>query len=373
MQMIINIFLLFFIFIGQNILAKVPDQFVEHIDREISTISVICDYDLSPEEENLILQNYVDSMAEIYKYADFSAHDEVIDIIKNKLHEKYKHPKKNKQDVLHFFFEGVEVPIIKTNEINQEHPEAEAYIVPGVHRYREHPYFSSFDGPCMHFEIERDMLFVQYLGSGFNACPTPSLQGAGNFLLRFVEEFAKGQHITRIHLWDDATVPSIDYLFQAKLKDLYTFKYGRTWYNKNGYYSINGQDADLMRGQYLRNFDMMEILRAFDDIVENFSEIEKALIEKHPDMEAFIDDYYSNIDENYSSLFEMIGRYRKEVSSSVYLGPFFLWLWENNPSNYVCLLPMVLPQPSPECMFPKEYGWMAAMKQKPSALAKIIR
>lgn len=330
-------FLLFLLFFAKNILSQIPLLFGEHIERELEhEISKIGDFSLTEQGKDIYLSRYVDSMSIQYYIKDIIVKD-VVDYIKDELNFVFGDIRNDDSNIEHFHFEGISIPIIKSDEIDPDYPDRARYFVPGIRRDSGHPFYGVFDEPCLKFDIENDELVLQYIATGTNACPTPTLKGAGNFLLKAVEAYAIKRGIKKISLIDGALIFSERGEVLVDLAYVYIFKHGKTWYQSFGYFSENGKEKDLAQGQALRNICMERALAVLKSIKSSKSTIEQQgclLLEKK------------------------ITEYRQKGKAEVLLGNFFLWLWEEDPETYEKLIYLIFPSfPYDESYFDADNRW----------------
>ena len=348
-----KISLLLFLF-SNIVFATIPKQFEDHINDNLTLLNTIQYKKYTKPQKDLIIDNFIDGMAEKYQIKDFNLTE-----VQNLIYSKIKTQKKENylpvvnpdylnflkdlikdsnlefhENILTISYQGLDIPFFAKSDF-------------GINRL-------SLDGifqdSCLSLSFENKAMTIGYLGSALKACPIPRGPGSGTFLLKLAEEVAKKLKMQKISLSDKSKVKCSKNNKEVSLKLLKYFQKGKSWYGSHGYLPEHKNLVEYEKEiEELRNYPISSIEKLFNTIA--MSDLEQIKNEEKSNtttsyQKSIIDKYYDKFFSLKEEFDKQVTNYKIQNSidkEEVTLATFFSWLWNEDCESYGKLIDLIFP------------------------------
>ncbi len=351
------------LFLVSNIVfAATPKQFKEHIKNNLESLITIQYKQYTKPQKDLIIDNFIDGMAEKYQIKDFDLTE-----VQNFIYSKIKTQKKENylplvnpdylnllkdlikgsnlefhKNILTIPYEDLEIPFFAKTEHGKN-----KLILDGI----EKNVLDFSPNNCLSLSFKNKTMSINYLGITSKACPIPRGLGAGTFLLKLAEEVAKKLKMQEISLEDQSKVKCSKNNEEVSLRILKYFQKGKSWYGSHGYTPENKNLVAYEKEiEELRNYPISSIEKLFNTIamsdLEQIKNEEKAKVQ-HLWVKTTIDKYYDKFFSLKEEFDKQVANYKIQNSidkEEITLAAFFSWLWNEDCKSYGKLIDLIFPR-----------------------------
>lgn len=361
---------------------SIPKKIIDHIERDFHPyIDSLLDLGYSKEQEALVIDRYVDSLADEYGFSLSSGLKRVRELITSLLDQaratksipdKFKDFGSMNFNQFREFMRGLDKSQLVGRPFAKVNLQYDGFFIPlfieffssywvnsdniavyidgmRINSERSFPFMIANGGPiakltgsktpaggsCLSlvFQSQGKSPYIHWLNSSYTACPIPK-EKTGTYLLGLAEELARRLGEKELMLEDGSTIRCKKNDWQSRLDVLRIFQRGDSWYGSHGYRDID-EPTDKAAMNNLRFLPLSAVKAGLNGL--DLNRIKR-------DLYYYAEDLFElmNIDRDLKVFGDLKPKFNRAVAKfskaqktrNSSLGQFFSWLWEEDCALY---------------------------------------